>query len=301
MRRERSVRGKVVALSGASRGIGYATAEALVAAGARVAIGARDYEGTRDAAKRLGGTTIGLPLDVTDRQSYSQFLDQVEATLGPLDVLVNNAGAMSLGSFVDEPDDVAIAQIDTNVHGTINGMKAALPRMQERGAGHIVNMSSALGKTGAPGVATYSGSKHAVIGISEAVRREVRKSGIDVSVVLPTLVRTELTSGVADLRLLPWHDADDVASAIVSVIRRPRDEVYVPGWVEFVARAWQLTPRRARDRFMQLLRAYKVLETTKMGERVGYEAKLTENPAADPLERELAAAAGPGEEEERPS
>ena len=151
----RSVGGKVVAITGGARGIGKATAAALVREGAKVAIGDLDKPLAEEAAAELGGETIGLELDVTRRDSFANFLDQVSERLGPLDVLINNAGIMPIGPFTGEDDATARRMIDINLHGVIYGMKLVLPGMRERGRGHVVNLASQAGKAGLPGGATY--------------------------------------------------------------------------------------------------------------------------------------------------
>ena len=125
-RAARSLNGKVVAITGGARGIGKATAKALVRKGAKVAIGDLDRELAEQTAAELGATRSRLELDVTRRDSFEGFLDQVEERLGSLDVLVNNAGIMPLGRFVDEDDLTARRMVDINVHGVMYGMKLAL-------------------------------------------------------------------------------------------------------------------------------------------------------------------------------
>ena len=146
-----SLRGRIVAITGGARGIGKATARALVLKGAKVAIGDLDRELAEQTAAEIGGDTLALELDVTRRDSFEGFLDQVEERLGSLDVLINNAGIMPLGQFVEEDDATAHRMVDINVHGVMYGMKLALPRMQRRGSGHLVNIASQAGKTGFPG------------------------------------------------------------------------------------------------------------------------------------------------------
>ena len=124
----RSLAGRVVAITGGARGIGRATAAALVARGARVAIGDIDGPLAEKTAAELGAGTLGLPLDVTSRASFAAFLDQVEDRLGPLDILVNNAGIMPIGPFAQETDATARRMVDINVHGVIYGSKLALER-----------------------------------------------------------------------------------------------------------------------------------------------------------------------------
>ena len=112
-------------------------------------------------------------------------------------MLINNAGIMPLGPFAEEDDATARRMIDINVHGVIFGTKLAIPGMRQRGSGHIVNIASQAGKAGIPGGATYCATKHAVVGLSEAVRAELRDTGVEVSVVMPAVVDTELGSGLA--------------------------------------------------------------------------------------------------------
>jgi NAD(P)-dependent dehydrogenase (short-subunit alcohol dehydrogenase family) len=173
MAKERqSLSGKVVAITGGARGIGKATATALVRKGCRVAIGDLDLELAERTAGELGGGTVALPLDVTDRASFSAFLDAAERELGPLDVVINNAGIMPVTPLAEESDASIKRQLDINIYGVIVGMQLAIARFQPRGHGHIVNLASQAGKGGFPGIATYSGTKHAVVGISEAARAE---------------------------------------------------------------------------------------------------------------------------------
>src|ERR671925_144027 len=151
-------------------------------------------------AARIGPNAAGFPLDVTRRDSFETFVDAVEERFGPIDVLVNNAGIMPLGRFVEEDDATAIRMVDINLHGVMLGMKIALPRMMSRDRGHIVNIASQAGKYGAPGGATYSATKHAVVGLTEAVRGELHIDGssVELSYVLPFVVNTELGAGTGE-------------------------------------------------------------------------------------------------------
>jgi len=214
--------GRVVAISGAARGIGRATAQACLAAGMKVAIGDLDIETAKRTAAELGGDTIAVELNVTERASFASFLDETEAQLGPLDVLVNNAGIMQLGEFADEVDATARRQVDINVHGVLHGMKEALPRMRARNRGQIVNTASLAGRLGFAGGATYSGTKHFVVGVSDAARSELRGTNIQITCVMPVVVRTELGSGLVPGRFIKHIEADDVAAATLAAMRSPR-------------------------------------------------------------------------------
>jgi NAD(P)-dependent dehydrogenase (short-subunit alcohol dehydrogenase family) len=224
----RSLAGKVIVITGGGRGIGAATAAAVAAQGARVAIGDLDQHLAERTAKELGGDAIGLHLDVTDFAGFDAFLDEVERTLGPIDVLVNNAGIMPLAMLDEESDEMAAKQLAINLAAVIHGTREAMRRMKPRGSGHIVNIASVAGKFGAAGGATYSATKHGVVGLCEAVRYELRGTGVEITCVMPTLVRTELTAGLGESWLSSKVDAQDVANAIFGALQRPRHDVWVP-------------------------------------------------------------------------
>ncbi len=270
----RSLAGHVVAITGGARGIGRATAAALITQGARVAIGDIDAELAQSAATELRGGTIGLPLDVTDRSSFASFLDEVERQLGPVDVLINNAGIMPIGPFVEESDATAQRMIDINLHGVIFGSKLALERFLPRGRGHLVNIASSAGKAGFPGGATYCATKHAVVGLSEAVRAEVRDSGIDVSVVMPVVVKTELGSGLPETRGFKAVEPEDVANAIIEALQTGRFDVFVPKSIGALFRAQALVPRRAMEFIARRLKGDQVLANPDHAARAAYEARM---------------------------
>ncbi len=222
----RDLRGRVIAITGGARGIGYATAQLLTARGAMVAIGDIDEPALKQAADTLGLACYAR-LDVTDPESFAGFLDRVEAELGPLDVLVNNAGIMPTGRIVDEPDAVTRRIIDINVLGVITGSKLAARRMIRRGRGHVINIASMAGETYVPGVASYCASKYAVVGFTDAVRLENRTTGVRFSSVLPSFVNTDLTSGTQGVRGFRNAEPSDIAAAIARLIVRPRPKVRV--------------------------------------------------------------------------
>lgn len=270
----RSLVGEVVAITGGARGIGRATAAALIAQGAKVAIGDLDAALAAWTAEELGHGTVGLPLDVTNRSSFATFLEQVERELGPLDVLVNNAGIMPIGLFVEEGDETARALVDINLHGVIFGSKLALDRFLRRGRGHLVNLASVAGKAGIPGGATYSATKHAVVGLSEAIRAEVRDRDIGVSVVMPVVVHTELGSGLPEMRGFKAVEPEDVAAAIVDALQHNRYEVYVPKSVRGMMRAKAVFPPRVTDAIGRLLKGDRVLMQPDHQRRAAYEARV---------------------------
>jgi NAD(P)-dependent dehydrogenase (short-subunit alcohol dehydrogenase family) len=279
----RSLSGKVVAITGGARGIGRATAAALIREGARVAIGDVDAATAQQTAEELGAGTVALELNVTDRESFEGFVSQVEERLGPVDVLINNAGIMPVGLFVDEDDATAARQIDINLHGVIYGTKIALRRMLPRRSGHIVNIASVAGKTGVPGVATYAGTKHAVVGITEAVRQEIRGSGVDLSVVMPVLVNTGLGSGLKAGRAVEKIEPEDVAEEIVRALKLNRYDVFVPRNMSVLLGLTGITPRRLREAIARFLKSDQIMANVDAHERAAYEERASRSePGREP-------------------
>jgi short-subunit dehydrogenase len=274
MAKERqSLSGKVVAITGGARGIGKATATALVRKGCRVAIGDLDLGLAEQTATELGGGTVALALDVTQRNSFAAFLDAAERELGPLDVVVNNAGIMPVTPFAEESDDSIKRQLDINVYGVIVGTQLASERLLSRNRGHIVNIASAAGKAGIPGIATYSGTKHAVVGFTEAVRGELRETDIELSCVMPVTVNTALTEGVSDTLGVKKVEPEDVAAEIVDALEVPRFDVFVPPYLKYTTAAGSLLPRRAREAVARLMGIDKILTGVSKDARRAYEER----------------------------
>ena len=171
---------------------------------------------------------------MASRDSFAEFTPPCIDRHGRIDVLVNNAGVMPLGDFLSEDDAISRTTLDVNVWGLIYGMRLVLPHMIERGRGHIVNVASMAGKMVVPGMAVYNASKFAAVGLSAAVREEYRDSGVSVTAVLPSAVRTRLASGVPLGRGLPTVEPEAVARAIVGSVASRRAEITVPrylaGW-----------------------------------------------------------------------
>ena len=219
-----SISGRVVAVTGGARGIGQAIAASLARRGARVAIGDIDGEAAERAAGALGAEAVGAQLDVTDRDSFERFLDTARDRLGPLDVLVNNAGVMVVGPFAEANEVAAARVMDVNLGGVIHGMRLAIPRLRERGGGQIVNVISGAGWVPPAALATYAASKHAAKGLSDAVRDELRGEGIRVTAVYPMLVQTELAVGTKPARGGRWISPDEVGEAVAAHCRPVRLE-----------------------------------------------------------------------------
>ncbi|QWF82335.1 SDR family oxidoreductase [Amycolatopsis sp. CA-230715] len=273
-RTERLLSGKVIVITGGARGIGATTAAALAWLGAKVAIGDLDQALAEKTAGELGGEALALPLDVTDTAGFTAFLDEVERRLGPIDVLINNAGIMPLSRLEDEDDASTRRQLEINLHAVVHGTREAVRRMRPRGRGHIVNVASMAGKAGFPGGATYCATKHGVVGLSEAVHLELHGSGVDVSCVMPAIVRTELASGLGETKMIKSVRPEDVADAIVAVLKRPRFDVYVPRSLDATGRITRLLPRRFGEWLIRTLGADTVLASAAHSSaRAEYEAR----------------------------
>jgi NAD(P)-dependent dehydrogenase (short-subunit alcohol dehydrogenase family) len=275
-KQRRSLNGRVVAITGGARGIGKATAEALVRRGARVAIGDVDLALAEQTAVGLGGGSVALALDVSDRGSFETFLDEAERQLGPLDVVINNAGIMPTTPFVEESEDSFRRQIEINLIGVIHGTQLAMARMIPRDTGHIVNIASQAGKTGVPGIATYSATKHAVVGLSESVRGEMRGRKVEISCVMPTVVNTELTAGVGQKWVKPV-EATDVAEAIAEALEVPRFDVYVPKSNGALLRAASLMPRAAAEAVGRAMGTDKLMTEVDHAARAAYEERAAQS------------------------
>ncbi|MDE3129754.1 MAG: SDR family oxidoreductase [Acidobacteriota bacterium] len=273
-RQLRSLNGRVVAITGGARGIGRATAAALLAQGAKVAIGDLDAELCRQVAGELGAGAIGLPLDVTSRERFEGFLDAVQRELGPLDVLVNNAGIAPAGAFASETDAVTAHVLEVNLGGAVLGCKLAVERLVPRGTGHIVNIASALGRTAVPGMASYCASKFAIVGLSEALRAELDGSGVELHVILPGLIRTDMAAGVKGLRGIPTGSPDDVAAAVVDALRTGRQQSFVPRRLGWLVALQPITPPAGVRLLQRLLRADRLFTQIDALERAAYEARL---------------------------
>ena len=192
-------------------------------------------------------------LDVTDRQSFTEFLETVEDQLGPIDVMVNNAGVVAVGSAVDEDDAVTKRVLDDKVYGVIQGTNLAAQRKFPRGHGHVINIASLGGVLPTAGIATYCATKHAVLGYTDTVRLENRGSGIHFSAIMPPLTNTEMIAGVGHARVFKNAEPEDVAQAVAGVIAKPKPRVVVPRSIGVVASAQRLMPQRVSEAVGRLL------------------------------------------------
>jgi short-subunit dehydrogenase len=244
-----NINGRTVAITGAARGIGHATAKALLKRGARVVIGDRDVDALESAVGALNrlGTVSCHPLDVTDRESFSAFLDKARSEGGGrIDVLINNAGVMPIGPFLEQSEQAIRSAIEVNLYGVLNGCRLVLPEMVARRSGHVVNIASMAGMLAVPGQAVYAGSKFGVVGLSTALADEFAPHGIDVSVVLPTFTNTELIAGTSPSAAQKPVQPEDVAGAVVKVLDKPITHLSVPRQLRFIAALTMMLPPRGR-------------------------------------------------------
>jgi NAD(P)-dependent dehydrogenase (short-subunit alcohol dehydrogenase family) len=265
--------GAVACVTGGARGIGRETAVELASRGARVWIGDLDADEASRTAEAIGESVRASPLDVSDRKSFADFLAAAEAGAGPPEVLVNNAGIMPLGPFLSEDEETSERTIAVNLVGVINGMRLALPGMIERGRGHVVNVASMMAKLPVPGAAVYTATKHAVLGLTDVVRAEVSNSGVTLSTVLPSIVRTELIAGIPLPRGVPTVDPEDVARAIADSCENGRHEIHVPRWLGAYDAVEAALPGRAMGAVRRLLDDRRALDRLDAEARADYDRR----------------------------
>ena len=220
-----NIEGKVVVITGASSGLGEATARLLSRQGARVVLGARRADRLKSLADELnasGGRTLAVTTDVTDREQVKRLVDTAVQKFGRIDVLINNAGLMPQSPLERLKLDEWDRMIDVNIKGVLYGIAAALPFMKEQKAGHIINVSSVAGHKVGPGFAVYAATKYAVRALSEGLRQEVKPYDIRTTVISPGAVATELLDTISE---------PDVAAAV----RKRTAEIALPA--ESFARA----------------------------------------------------------------
>jgi NADP-dependent 3-hydroxy acid dehydrogenase YdfG len=262
------LRGAVVVVTGASAGIGEATALRFARAGSRLVLAARRLERLEALSDRIGlrgGQAIPIRCDVTASGDIADLVERTDEAFGRCDVLVNNAGIPGGGPFGELSQEHVDRVVDVNLLGVLRTTKALLPTLLEQGSGHIVNVASLAGRFATPGAAVYTATKHAVIAFSEALNYEVEDRGVLVTAVNPGLVSTEgFPQGHVDPRLvLP---VERVAEAIVRVVRRGiAPEYSVPRWVSSLQAFRVLTPPLYRWGVRRLRRAG--LRTIRDGDR----------------------------------
>ena len=251
---------RVVAVTGAARGIGAAIATEVAGRGWPVAGGDLRAEGEL------------FELDVTDRDSFERFLDAVIERFGRLDVLVNNAGIMTVGALDVTDPGAASKQIDVNVKGVLYGMQLAIPRIGR--GGQIVNVVSSSAWVAPPFLAAYSASKHAARGLTDAVRDELKSRGIHVTAVYPGVVDTDLAVGTGPARGGKMIAPAEVGAAVADAIAKPRPEVFVPRSLGPLLRLYAAMPPRGRALLGRLFGVQELYAGVDPESRREYESSL---------------------------
>lgn len=290
-----NIRGRTIAITGAARGIGYATAAALLARGARVVIGDRDVARLESAVVRLAelGTAdvtqiSGHPLDVTDPESFATFLDKARADGGgQIDVLINNAGVMPIGAFLEQTEQAIRTSIEVNFYGVLTGCRLVLPDMMQRRRGHIVNIASLAGVMAVPGQVVYAGTKFAVVGLSTAMADEFAPHGIEVSVVMPPFTNTELITGTKPVAANRPVEPEAIAAAIVKVLDKPKTHVSVPGPIRFPLAVIAMLGPRGRRWLQRRTGSDRVFLDFDTSARQSYEERAEQATGLAPAEREM--------------
>jgi NAD(P)-dependent dehydrogenase (short-subunit alcohol dehydrogenase family) len=239
-----SVAGQVVAITGGARGIGLATAQAFLQAGARVAIGDIDRAALDAARENLELTALSL--DVTSERSFADFLAEVERRLGPVDVLVNNAGVMPVGPVTTYDDELCSRVVEIDLLGVIRGSRLVAESMIGRRRGHIVNIASFAGRVAAPGLSLYNAAKFGVVGFSEALGAELISKNVRVSTVLPSITDTGLIDGLRGSVFVRPSSPDQVAAAVVGLVGSDRQVAVVPAVLGPISVAAMILPPRAK-------------------------------------------------------
>ncbi|HSV37460.1 MAG TPA: SDR family oxidoreductase [Nocardioidaceae bacterium] len=269
---------KAIAITGGAQGIGAATAREFAEKGHPVAIGDIDAELALKTAAEIaadtGATVVGLALDVTDSEAFAAFLDEAAFELGALDVLVNNAGIMPTGHFLEETEGVSDRQIDINVRAVVVGSKLAGQRFVEQGHGQIVNVASIVGLAAAPGIAVYAATKFAVVGLGQALHQELGEQGVTVTTICPAYVNTQLIAGVEQpwiVRKIGLVEPENVSQAIVHCVEKGRGGQHiVPGRAAAILQPMRMLPEGFRNGLAKALGLTHVAIDTDESKRQAY-------------------------------
>jgi len=270
---------RIVLITGAARGIGAACADAFARAGARVAVCDIDIAGADATARQLqqaGGTARPWRLDVRDRSDWERVLAKITSTWGPVDVLIGNAGIMPVGPVLEIPEAVDRRQVEVNLNGIIHGVHTVLPTMLERHSGHIVNIASLAGRIPTPYGAVYAATKFGVVGFTEALRHELLETGIEITLVMPGFVETELISGLGRPAWPAPSTPAEVASAILRGVDRKTRHVYLPWYGGLLSLLPWILPHWLSVWLAGLTGVRKLLKPVDTGARAAYRLRAIE-------------------------
>ncbi len=253
------LQGKVVAITGGARGIGFEIARACASAGMKVMIADLDEAAVQHAITELGSGVVGRVVDVRNDHEFAAFLEAAESELGGLDVLVNNAGLLKMGPLVSASHDDIRLQLDVNLAAVITGTQLALQLFVPRGRGHIVNMASSSSMIATANGAVYSATKYGVLGLTRAVRGELRGTDVRITAVMPGVIRTRMTTDFRSAFSVRTIEPAEVGKAVVRALRKGTPEVFVPSEVGMQGLLFTALPARASDWVKHLTRADKVM------------------------------------------
>jgi len=236
----KEIKGKVVLITGGALGMGKEVARLFAKDGARIVLWdlrQEDLDKTAEELRGLGAEVHTYICDVTKREMVYETAEKVKKEAGVVDILDNNAGVVFGGPLWDVDDDKILKTLEVNLNAVIWCTKAFLPEMMERNQGHIIMMASAAGILGVPGLATYCATKHAVVGLSDSLRMELKKvgkDGIKLTVVCPSFVQTGMFEGVKPPRLNPWLTTEQMAIKIYKAVLKEKPYVREPFIVKTV-------------------------------------------------------------------
>lgn len=269
-------RGAVAMVTGGARGIGLAIARKLVAEGATVVIADLEESVAITTAAQIGHGTVGIGIDAADAASYRSAVEWVESNVGPIDIAVNNAGIMPVGPLLSESEGVANATMRVNFWAHYHSFQILAPKMIARGRGHFINVTSAAGAIHSPGLATYVASKHAATGFGRSAREELLGTGVTLSVVMPSAVRTQLVDGIP----FKWWERlgiispEMVARRAVGTLRRRPAVVGAPIGTVALLRLYPVVPEPIWLLGRRMVGADRTLEPYDKTERAEYDGRI---------------------------
>jgi short-subunit dehydrogenase len=226
-----NLKDKVVLITGAARGMGRLDALNFAREGSRVVatdVDGEELEKTVGEMRGMGFEVFSYVLDVSDRAACFTLVEKVESEVGPIDILINNAGVVECYEVLEHSEYSVRRMTDVNYLGQVWMMQAVVPGMVERGSGHVVNMCSVTGKASAARGAFYSATKHALIAVTDAIRQELRGSGVGFTIVNPGYVSTGMFEGARVPFITSWQDPQKVSDAVVEAVKKNRAEVCIP-------------------------------------------------------------------------
>jgi all-trans-retinol dehydrogenase (NAD+) len=229
----KDLRDKVVLITGAARGMGKLDALAFAREDSRVVITDIDgdeLERTADEIKEKGFDIHDYTLDISDHDACFELAKKVEEDVGPVDVLVNNAGIIVNETVLEMSESAFRRTTEVNYLGQVWMIQAFVPSMLERGSGHVVNMCSIAGKVSVPLIGAYAATKFAFIGLTDSIRQELKGSGVDFTIVNPAYIATGMFEGAKVSFITRWQDPQKVTDAIIKAVKRNRAEIGVPSF-----------------------------------------------------------------------